>query len=144
MILIDSSCWVEFYRVGGDADTQHAVAEAVASGGVATCGIVRVEVCSHVVKKADVELLQKDFSSLVYFDIGEDEYHQAILLGRALRSHGFSAPATDLIIAAVAIRNEALLLHRDRHFESIARHSELKQCWTSSNRHQRGETRSPG
>jgi predicted nucleic acid-binding protein len=45
----------------------------------------------------------------------------------ALRRTGRAAPATDLLIAAAAVAGECELWHRDRHFETIATVTPLKQ-----------------
>ncbi len=44
----------------------------------------------------------------------------------ALRRRGVTVPFTDLLVAAVAAGAEAVLVHRDRHFDSIAAHVGLK------------------
>lgn len=46
-------------------------------------------------------------------------------IGFDLRRLGRTVPATDLIIAACAIRAQAELLHVDDHFEEIAKVSAL-------------------
>jgi hypothetical protein len=38
--LIDSSCWVEYYRADGNTRIQNAVEEAIESDEAATCGMI--------------------------------------------------------------------------------------------------------
>ena len=43
-----------------------------------------------------------------------------------LKIKGVNVPYTDILIAASAIKEKAVLLHADSHFDTIAKHSELK------------------
>ena len=55
------------------------------------------------------------------------DYLAAADLYRRCRAAGFTIrKMTDCLIAAVAIRTGAELLHQDRDFDAIARHSALK------------------
>ena len=127
MILVDSSCWVEFYRPSGERGVQDAVAEAIETEQVATCGLVKVEILPFVRSPGDYEALLEDFAAYAWLDTREAEYDLAVRLGRALRERGVTVPATDLVIAATAIGHDALLLHADRHFELIAELGDLRQ-----------------
>lgn len=127
MTLVDSSCWVEYYRPGGAPAIQKAVAGALESGEAAICGIIRVEVLAFIARKAEFEIVAEDFGALHDLEIRKEDFERAVVLGRALRAHGSAAPATDLVVAAVAIGHGAELLHSDRHFITIARHSILRQ-----------------
>lgn len=58
---------------------------------------------------------------------GLDDYETAAAIQRACRAGGESVRSTmDCLIAAVAIREGASILHRDRDFDVIARHTELR------------------
>lgn len=127
MILIDSSCWVEAYRRKGAPTIRAAVAEAVESGAVATCGVIRVEVLSFIARPREYKTVSEDFAALHELPVGTSDFERAVSIGRSLRANGTTVPATDLIIAAVAIGADAELLHADRHFETIAAVSALRQ-----------------
>jgi len=127
VILIDSSCWVDFYRRDGDPGIQEAVAAALESGEAATCGIVRVEILAFIARTAEQQIVAADFSALFELPIDSRAVEHAIAWGQALRRKGETAPATDLLIAAVASVNDAVLLHHDRHFETIAGLGRLRQ-----------------
>jgi predicted nucleic acid-binding protein len=54
-------------------------------------------------------------------------FHEAILLYRAARKSGVTVRSSvDCLIAACAIRHGALVLHRDRDFDHLARISPLQ------------------
>jgi predicted nucleic acid-binding protein len=125
--LIDSSCWVEFYRPGGDPQIQVAVEAAIESDEAATCGMIRIEILGYITRQREYDTVSQDFSGMHDLPITNREFSTAVAIGRVLRSKGASVPATDLLIAAAAINDRATLLHCDRHFITIGRYSELKQ-----------------
>jgi predicted nucleic acid-binding protein len=58
---------------------------------------------------------------------GLDDYVRAASIYRACRAAGEEVRGTlDRLIAAVAIRHDASVLHHDRDFETIARHTDLR------------------
>jgi len=120
MILIDSSCWVEFYRPGGDPAIQEAVLGALSGGEAAVCGMIQVEILSNIKRKKEFEVVSDDFKALLWLETGQTEIAKAVQAGRKLRSRGVTVPATDLLIAGVTMGYDAMLLHSDRHFEQIA------------------------
>jgi len=55
------------------------------------------------------------------------DYEEAAALYRTCRRHGETIRVQiDCLIAAVAIRSDAAVLHNDRDFEAIARHTPLR------------------
>jgi len=42
------------------------------------------------------------------------------------RQKGMSIPYADIVIAASALKERAILVHADSHFDSIAHHTDLK------------------
>jgi predicted nucleic acid-binding protein len=120
VILVDTSCWIEFYRASGDGAVQDSVEAALRSGEVAVCDLVRLEVLAFIADPAEFELVSGDFASFRQLSSPTAVVDRAIALGRALRQKGVTAPATDLLIAGTALTHDAVLLHRDRHFEAIA------------------------
>lgn len=126
MILVDTSCWVEFYRPAGSPGIQAAVRVAVESHKAAVCGVVRVELLGYIARDAEYAEARGDFEALHDLGIVPGDFECAVEIGRTLRSLGLTVPAPDLIIAAVALRENAVLLHSDRHFETIAAHLPLR------------------
>ena len=70
--------------------------------------------------------LEADFQAFHWLELQRRDFDLATELGFVLRRQGLTIPATDLMIAASGIRADARLLHRDRHFDQVAQHSELK------------------
>ena len=127
MILIDSSCWVEAYRRGGEPSIQRAVATALEEGPVAVCGMVWVEVLGFVRDGRERRIIETDLGGLRWLDSPRGVFDDAASLGRELRSAGMTVPATDLLIASTAMAAGATLLHADRHFETVAAATTLRQ-----------------
>jgi predicted nucleic acid-binding protein len=120
MILVDSSCWIEFYRPDGDPEIQAKVARAVAAGQAATCDMIRVEILAYIKRSREFDLVSSDFAALHQLPTRPEDVSRAIALGRDLRARGLTVPATDLLIAATAIGHGCPLLHADRHFDAIS------------------------
>jgi predicted nucleic acid-binding protein len=125
--LIDSSCWVEYYRADGNTRIQNAVEEAIESDEAATCGMIRIEILGYISRQTEYNAVSRDFSGMHDLTITHCEFDAAIEIGRVLRTKGFNVPSTDLLIAATAISHRAMLLHCDKHFQTIGKYSDLKQ-----------------
>ena len=126
MIVVDSSAFIEYYRPSGSSDVQTAVEAAIAADEVAVNGIIQVEIVAFAATQADRRQLEADFDAFHWLDLGRRDFDLAAELGFALRRRGVTIPATDLIIAASAIRAEARLYHLDAHYDLVAQHSELE------------------
>ena len=126
MILIDSSAWIEYYHPRGNETARKAVAEAIESDEAATNGIIHVEIVGFARNKKTKNILENDFSAFHEIDLVSETFALACDLGVALRSHGMTVPATDLIIASSAIHSSATLYHLDKHFDQIAMYSDLR------------------
>ncbi len=118
-ILIDTSCWIEYFGREGDSDVRAAVQAAVGGNHAAICGMIAAEFLAYV--RPDVRvLIDESFAGLRWMSIGRSTYDRAVGLGRSLRDGGLTVPASDLVIAATAMEHDATLLHVDRNFDRIA------------------------
>ena len=126
MILVDSSAWVEFYRSSGDPDVAGNVARAIEEDAVCTNGIIQAEIVPFAPDRKSFQQLTADFRAFHWIEIARKDFDQAADIGFDLRRRGITVPATDLIIAACAIRIGAKLYHLDSHFDQIAKHTGLK------------------
>lgn len=118
-ILIDSSVWIHYYRPGGSPAMRAAVQAALAEDRVVTTGLVVVEVLQGARTAADFGLLETDFSALPWLDLTAGAVGQAARWGFELARRGTPIPATDLVIAAVAVAHDCELWHEDAHFERL-------------------------
>jgi predicted nucleic acid-binding protein len=125
MIVADSSALIEYYRRGGSPAVQEAVAAAISADALAFNGIIFVEVVGFAADERERRALLASFGAFRRLALDDEDFDLAASIGFDLRRHGRTVPATDLIIAASAIRARAELLHVDDHFDEIARVSAL-------------------
>jgi hypothetical protein len=125
MIVADSSALIEYYWRGGSPAVQEAVAAAIADDALAFNGIIFVEVVGFAADERERQALLASFGAFRRLALEDEDFDLAADIGFDLRRHGRTVPATDLIIAACAIRARAELLHVDDHFADIATVSAL-------------------
>lgn len=123
MILIDTSAWIEYFRATGSptaVEVRRLLTEQ--SEQVAMCEPVAMEILSGAIDDSahgKLERLVNGLPSLavdaaVEFRTAAHIYRSARRAGRTIRS------INDCVIAAVAIRHDANLIHRDADFDVIA------------------------
>ena len=127
MILVDTSAWVEFDRASGGPVHLRLRRALERDEPLATTGTVLLELLAgardetHV---TELKALLARCSFLTAVEPMDDETAAAIY--RACRRAGETVRRVqDCLIAAVAIRTGAELLHRDADFDVIARHAPL-------------------
>jgi predicted nucleic acid-binding protein len=128
IVLPDSSAWIEYFRASGhptDLELDDLIddeAELVITEPVVMEVLAGARSESHAIKMRTALLaypLAKVF--------GLDDYETAAAIRRACRAGGETVRSTmDCLIAAVAIREGASVLHNDRDFDVIAQHTELQ------------------
>ena len=128
MILVDTSAWVEFLRKTGHPThltlkrllQQHAP--------IATTEVVIMEVLAGAASNADYTCMRALLLALPRVRVrGLPDFENAVDLFRKCRAKGRTVRTlVDCLIAAVAIRERVSLLHNDRDFDVLARHSKLR------------------
>ncbi|MFQ5899818.1 MAG: PIN domain nuclease [Candidatus Methylomirabilia bacterium] len=119
-IVIDSSVWIEYYRPAGSPALREAVRGILSKDLAVTTGLIVVEVLQGAKTDADYALLKQDFSALPWLDLSVRAVMEAARLGFDLSRRGTPVPATDLLIAAVALAHDCELWHLDAHFDRIS------------------------
>lgn len=145
MILADSSAWIEEFRKTGSA-VHLAMRRALEAGAelVVTEPVI-MELLAGA--RSTVELRATRARLLAFPIVRVDDlstYERAAAVWRVCRAAGETVRDTmDCLIAAVAIREGASVLHSDRDFDVIARHTELTIEPVGSARRARASGRSP-
>lgn len=125
MILIDTSAWIEFLR-----DTGSTVCERVdvsLGGDIAICDAVRMEVLAGARDERHLDALRRLLARASVLPTDPVHYEEAAALFRRCRRQGVTVRRLiDCLIAAVAIRADVPVLHRDGDFDVLARHTELE------------------
>jgi predicted nucleic acid-binding protein len=126
VILLDSSAWIEYFRKTMSPVDLLATA-AIQADAAATTDAVILEVLAGVPKEhiTSVERLLNTRHYVAQEPLTDVEF--AVGLYRQCRARGVTPRAVnDCLIAAVAIRNDVPVLHRDKDFDVIAKYTDLQ------------------
>ncbi len=121
--LADTSAVARFLRHGADA---WGSGEALDSGLVGMCEVTETEVLRSARSAAHHQQMHQNLSGFyAWAPIPDATFRRALQVQQILAGHGEhrSAGPVDLLIAAVAELPGLNLLHCDRDFEAIARHT---------------------
>jgi predicted nucleic acid-binding protein len=127
VILVDTSAWIEFERGTGSA-VHKRIATAIERGELlGTTGIVTFEVLAGARDERHARDLRRLLARCRFLRLDEPADEElAASIYRACRQAGTALRhGPDCLIAAVAVRTNARLLHRDADFDAIARYSAL-------------------
>ena len=125
MILIDTSAWVEFLRDTGSSTCNRV--DALLGGEIATCDAVRMEVLCGARDERHLRSLRRLLARAVTLPTEPADYDEAAALYRLCRRAGETVRRPiDCLIAAVAIRAGAAVLHDDADFDALGRHAGLE------------------
>ena len=127
MVLIDTTVWVDFFS---GHPLPHVVAlQAMIEDDedLCICGVILTEVFQGIRSDADYRKTKEYFESLILLPMRKVTFERSASLYRSLRKKGVTIRTPiDCMIASVAIEHDIALLHNDRDFEQIAKHSKLK------------------
>lgn len=124
-VLIDTSAWIHALRPSGLFSIRQQVRDLLTEGRAATCEMVILELAGGTRTEGEFRELCEDLEALQRFPVTETVWELAYRLAHTLQRKGFSIPAADHLIAAVALSYSCRLLHRDKHFDFLARHAGL-------------------
>lgn len=128
MILVDSSAWIELLR-GRSHPVGSTLEGLIAEGAdLAVTEPVLMEVLAGAPTPEALARAREQLVALPILQIeGLADFEQAADIYRMCRAAGETVRSQiDCLIAVPAIRHGATLLHNDRDFEVIARHTKLK------------------
>jgi predicted nucleic acid-binding protein len=125
MILVDTSAWIEVLR--GRAADQYA--QAVAGDEVVTCLPVMQEVLQGIDDEIAFRVAVAAFADIPILEnpLTRDVFDEAVQLYRNARRAAITVRSSvDCLIAACALRHDAIVLHVDRDFTHLGRITGLK------------------
>jgi predicted nucleic acid-binding protein len=127
LILVDSSAWIDFFR-GQDAPHVQQLEQAIRNRrDLAICGIILTETLQGIRNDTRYRQVKAHFSSLILLPMEQPVFIGAADIYRTLRKQGQTIRKTnDCIIAATAIHYPSQLLHNDRDFVVLSRHTPLE------------------
>jgi len=128
VILADTSAWVEYLRATGSLAHRRLRELIDGDAELATTEVVHLELLAGAADAEHVTRLRRFLGrfELLPFE-GLADYEAAADLYRRCRAGGETVrKLEDCLIAVVALRHDATLLHRDHDFDVIARHAPLR------------------
>lgn len=128
MILVDSSAWIEWLRATGSPVHKRLKRLLLEQRPVAVTDAVVLELLGGVRDEGPARDLRRLLLSFEQLPTrGPGDFEQAAAIARLCRRHGRTPRSRlDCLIAAVALRHDVEVLHRDRDFDLIARHTPLR------------------
>jgi len=125
VILIDTSAWVEFLRDTGSPVCNRV--DALLGDDIASCEAIRMELLAGARNQQHLIQLRRLLARTSLIAIVPGDYDQAAALYRRCRISGATPrKLIDCLIAAVAIRAEVPVLHRDSDFDVLAQNTPLE------------------
>lgn len=127
VVLVDSSAWIEFLRKTG-SPANKAVRRAIDADEAATTDAVVLEVLLGARDDFERQRLTRMLASCLQLpqEPWDDVQAAAMLYTTCRRAGETPRSSSDCLIAAVAMRTDVPVLHRDRDFDVIARHTSLR------------------
>ena len=120
-VLVDTSAWIDALRRDGNPEVRSLVRAATVEGRAVLCDLVLLELWNGAHGSGEQRLLRELERDLEKVPTSLAVWEAASQLARNCRKAGISAPATDILIAACAQHHGLEILHRDAHFDYIAR-----------------------
>jgi len=124
LVLADTSLWIEAFR--GREPAARYLRELLLSDLVATCDVVIAELLAGPLSAPEFARVRRQLDAVRYLEAPAGLGWQAGELALTLRERGLRVPATDLLVAAIALAHSAALAHCDKHFEAIGSVADLK------------------
>ncbi len=126
-VIVDTSVWIDFFR-GVQNDSTNRLLMLMDTNDIVVPPVIVQEVLQGVLDKKLVDVIENLLLGFKF--ISYDEYEaafEAADLYRFLRKKGVTIRSSnDAIIAWLCAKNNLHLLHNDRDFTNISKHTSLK------------------
>lgn len=125
MIIVDTSAWIEFLRDTGSPVCNEV--DKLLDADLAVCDAISMEILAGARDERHLSQLRGLINRATMLPMTPADYDEAAALYRTCRRRGETVrKLIDCLIAAVAIRAEAELLHADVDFNALERHTALR------------------
>lgn len=128
MILVDTSAWIDFLRGSGHLAHLTLKRHLTQRSPIATTEVVIMELLAGTRSRREHSRLRARLLAFPQLTLrGLPDFEHSVEQYRSCRRKGETVrKLIDCLIAAVAIREGATVLHNDRDFEALARHTRLR------------------
>ena len=118
LIMIDSSCWIKFFR-NSDKNVADKVQYLIENDNACICGIIELELVQGIKSEKQKRQVEELFSYIKYSDLQRRDFINAGSRIRDLRKKGITLAPSDVLIAELCIRNSITLYSLDKDFDII-------------------------
>jgi len=126
LVLIDTSGWICFFSRRGFEEIKKIISTLLDEDKAAIVGPILVELIQGTRTVEEKETIKRLFRGIHWLSVTDDHWHKSAEMAFDLRRKGITSSTIDTLIATLAIEYRCSLLHKDSHFELIARNSPLK------------------
>jgi predicted nucleic acid-binding protein len=127
MVLVDTTVWIDFFAGRNESHVMSLQELIEREEDLSLCGVILAEVLQGIRSDADFIKTKEYLGDLIFLPMGHTTFVQAAEIYRSLRKKGATIrKPVDCMIASVAIEYNIQLLHNDRDFKHIAKHSKLR------------------
>ena len=114
MILADSNIIIEYFR-----SRNSELSEKIDSMDIAVCGVIRTELLQGARNDKETDSLLEALNTFDTLPGDEYDWDGIGFMLQTMRSHGYTFPLADAIIAFTAIKYDIPLWTGDKHFKFI-------------------------
>ncbi len=132
LVLVDTSAWICFFARRGYPEIKKTVSLLLDEDRAAIAGPILVELVQGARTVQEKDEFRKWVKGLHWLPMTDVLWYYAAEMAFGLRRKGITTSAMDTLIASLAMENDCPLLHRDAHFNLIARYFDLKCLPVSS------------
>lgn len=126
MVLIDTSAWLFALKKDFHPAIKKRIEELLLESDVAINGMIELELLGGARSEKEYNRLKNRLEALYYVEADRPLWYLASKIAFDLKRKGMSIPYPDIFIAASALKEGAVLINADSHFDLIAEHTDLK------------------
>jgi len=126
LILVDTSVWIDFFNGCQSKEEQILKSLLKAEEDICLAGINVMEILQGIKQKESFLKTERYLREFPIFAPDLEVYVLASLIFNACQKKGHTVSSTDCLIAADAIENDLVLLHKDKDFEYIQACTDLQ------------------
>jgi len=126
MILIDTSAWLFALEKDFHPVIKKRIEQLLAETDIAICGMIELELLGGTKSEKEYLRLKSRLDPLYYIEADKALWDLSSKLAFDLKRKGIGIPYANIVIAVSALKEKAILVHADSHFDSISGHTDLK------------------
>lgn len=126
MVLIDTSAWLFALKKNFHPVIKGRIEKLLIESDVAINGMIELELLGGTKSEKEYHRLKSRLGGLHYIEADRSLWELSSRLAVDLKGKGLNLPYTDIFIAASALREKAILIHADSHFDLISKHTDVQ------------------